>query len=75
MYCNSFPCETTCRVWDLVFFYGVGAMLYVGLATCFLAREKLMNAGDAGEVLNILMEFERSLYDHDVLVSTAVSEV
>ena len=68
IFCNRMPCETVARVWDAVFCKGPQTIFQVALAIFKLCEDKLMACDDMGRAIQLLREFEASLYDADALL-------
>lgn len=72
IFCNKMPCETVCRIWDLVFCKGPQAIFQVALAIFKLCESTLLLADDMGAAMQTIRGFELGCYNADELLETAV---
>lgn len=72
IFCNRMPCETVCRIWDVVFCKGPTVIFQVALGIFKLCQDSLLACDDMGQAIHLLRAFETSLFDSDALLECAM---
>lgn len=71
LFVNALPTETVLRVWDIFFFDGREALMRVALAMFLQARDELVHAENAMEVVGALNRVLIAAFDADSLIAAA----
>ncbi|KAL6010272.1 hypothetical protein ACLOJK_000703 [Asimina triloba] len=75
LFAKSLPSETTLRVWDILFNEGAKVLFHVALAIFKMKEEELLSAHQIVDVLNILHNTARRLFNPDELLTVAFDKI
>lgn len=71
----TLPVETTCRVWDCLFYEGSKTLFRVGLAIFKLSEREIKRTGDEPmEVFQVVQTAPRGMIDANLLIETATKK-
>eukprot|EP01026_Neomeris_dumetosa_P017890 TRINITY_DN1696_c0_g1_i1.p1 TRINITY_DN1696_c0_g1~~TRINITY_DN1696_c0_g1_i1.p1 ORF type:complete len:380 (-),score=42.32 TRINITY_DN1696_c0_g1_i1:442-1581(-) len=75
LYSTSFPSETTCRVWDSLFYEGPKVLFRVALALLKQIESDLLNINDPGELMRMVRNTASKQHNRNLLMKCAFDQI
>eukprot|EP00002_Diphylleia_rotans_P034052 TRINITY_DN7289_c0_g1_i1.p1 TRINITY_DN7289_c0_g1~~TRINITY_DN7289_c0_g1_i1.p1 ORF type:complete len:727 (-),score=149.44 TRINITY_DN7289_c0_g1_i1:708-2888(-) len=75
LFLNTLPFETCMRIWDILFYDGSKILFRISLGILKTLEKKILACNNAMEVMNVLKEEPRKLFDVEELFKTCWSKI